>query len=52
MRIDISYMFVQSNFFNSSPIVFYQLSRKCRKINEKNSPEIEFLIFKSEIWCD
>jgi hypothetical protein len=32
--IDVSYMFVQSNFKNSSPIIFYQLSRKCQKINE------------------
>jgi hypothetical protein len=38
VRIDISYMFVQSNFKNSSPIVFDQLSRKRQKINEKNSP--------------
>jgi hypothetical protein len=36
--IDISYMFVQSNFKNSSPIVFDQLSHKLQKINEKNSP--------------
>jgi hypothetical protein len=38
VRIDISYMFVQSDFKNSSPIVFDQLSCKCQKINEKNSP--------------
>jgi hypothetical protein len=38
VRIDISYMFVQLNFKNSSPIVFDQLSRKCQKINEKHSP--------------
>jgi hypothetical protein len=38
VRINIFYMFAQSNFKNSSPIVFDQLSHKHQKINEKKSP--------------
>jgi hypothetical protein len=38
VQIDISYMFVQSNFKNSSPIVFDQLSHKRQEKYEKKSP--------------
>jgi hypothetical protein len=48
--MDVSYISMQSNIKNSSPMNFDQLSCKTLNIKWNNSPKLEFLFFEIEIW--
>jgi hypothetical protein len=48
--MDVSYIPMQSNIKNSSPMIFDQLSCKTMNIKWNNSPKMEFLFFETEIW--
>ncbi len=48
VRRDVSYIFLQSNFENLSPIIFSELSCKAMVIDFENSPKIEFWFFEAE----
>jgi hypothetical protein len=45
VHMDVSYISMQSNFKNSSPMIFDQLSYKTMNIKHNNLPKIEFWFF-------
>jgi hypothetical protein len=49
VHLDVSHIFVQSNFKNSSPIFFNQLLCKALKNTQNSLSKIEFLFFESGI---
>jgi len=50
VHINVTYIHLQSNSKNSSPIVPNEILYKTMKISFNNSPTMEFCFFESEIW--
>jgi len=49
MDVDVSYVSMQLNFKNSSPMFFNQLSSKTKNIKWSNLPFEEFCFFETTI---
>jgi len=50
VHVDVSYISMQSNLKNSSPMIFNQLSYKTMNSKWNNSLKVEFCFFEIQIW--